>query len=67
MGVIETLMAMTGQEKAQNQKEPEYCMSMSLIENLTMMAERAIDQAESQIARNRNEVLAGRNDFEPHC
>lgn len=51
MGVIETLMTMTGHLKDQNHKEPDYCMSMSLIENLTMMAERAIDQAKSQVAR----------------
>jgi len=49
--VIETLLAMKGQEIPQTQREPEYCMSMSLIENLIMMAERAIDRAESQSAR----------------
>jgi len=49
--VIETLLAMKGQEIPLNQREPEYCMSMSLIENLIMMAERAIDRAESQSAR----------------
>jgi hypothetical protein len=57
MGVIGSLMTMTGQEKAQNHKEPEYCMSMSLIEYLMMMAERAIDQAKSQAHGYRNELL----------
>jgi len=34
-----------GAGESSNQREPEYCMSMSLIENLIMMAERAIHRS----------------------